>query len=49
LVDPFKSEATDPILTLVLVGLNSLVVSELFVSIYIEAADTVTVCFIIDK
>ena len=48
-LEPLKTDISNPTPLLVCVGLVALVISELFVSVYLEAADTIAVCFLVDK
>ena len=48
-IQPLPIAVQNPQLILYLVGIIAFFVSEMFVSVYVEAADTLAVCFLIDK
>lgn len=48
-VEPFKSEVKDTTLLMIIVGLLGFTVSSFFVSLYSQAMEAISVCYLIDK
>ena len=48
-VEPYKTEVQDCSLTLIIVGLLGFIISSFFVSLYSQAMEAISVCYLIDK
>jgi hypothetical protein len=48
-VQPYKTEVVDSTLTMVIVGLIAFTISSFFVSLYANAMDSISMCYLIDK
>lgn len=48
-VDPYKTQVNDSTFTMVVVGLIAFTISSFFVSLYSQAMDSISICYMMDK
>lgn len=48
-VEPYKTEVHDTTLLMIIVGLLGFTISSFFVSLYSQAMEAISVCYLIDK
>jgi hypothetical protein len=48
-LEPYKTEVTDTTFLMIIVGLIGFTISSFFVSLYSQAMEAISVCYLIDK
>ena len=48
-LEPYKTEVTDTTFLMIIVGLIGFTISSFFVSLYSQAMEAISICYLIDK